>query len=495
MATVWQYSQEDGTKKFGSEFTSMDTYVAIHSQASNDILCDQFHEGSGFLTHHLAMGLSFEATIRSIDPSVTLPYWDFTIEGEAIMHANKKPSYFLEISDVLSDKWFGSVDSDNHIADGRWAHTLMPVAKDAETTQNSYGYIRSYWNNNPDPEISRHVFDVCGLEPTNKKIPNCASHFEILNSDKLGTMQLLAAGPGHGPMHVQFGGVYGGCTNAINEFFAKWHDVLHETFTPEYVEALGFDSETFEESIGFKSPRKTVVERFVISEYFHIYRSLWRSHMCSANNIGALLECPESCDQDTPFEQCQCSVPKLESGEITMDEIIPCIFAQAAYRYVNATMPVEMIEDLVKLVTTASVLEGEMLESASTADPLFWIIHPAIERLLAAKRLASVKKMGSSTFEPLLHLKKSDWLTYSYYNLKKNENQYHPEEYICTGHAPDDPALPGGISLAYTRAIGNIADSNHDGVITNWEFLVAIDPNNVDGNDYVFDNFDWSHCQ
>ena len=31
-----------------------------------------------------------------------------------------------------------------------------------------------------------------------------------------------------------------------------------------------------------------------------------------------------------------------------------------------------------------------MIESASTADVLFWMIHPAIERLLAAKRLPEV---------------------------------------------------------------------------------------------------------
>ena len=37
-----------------------------------------------------------------------------------------------------------------------------------------------------------------------------------------------------------------------------------------------------------------------------------------------------------------------------------------------------------------------MIESASTADVLFWMIHPAIERLLAAKRLPEV---GTQTQE------------------------------------------------------------------------------------------------
>ena len=82
MVTVWQYGQEEGVAKFGEKFTSIDTFVQIHSEASNDVMCDQYHEGSGFLTHHLAMAVSFEAAIRAVNPAVTLPYWDFTIEGE-----------------------------------------------------------------------------------------------------------------------------------------------------------------------------------------------------------------------------------------------------------------------------------------------------------------------------------------------------------------------------------------------------------------------------
>ena len=104
-----------------SPITSVGNFVAAHSEASNDNMCDEFHDGTGFLTHHLALTNSFEvncwplkinllqcfhcmapyltsshilflelswlllqAAVRSVDPSVTMPYWDFTIEGEAI---------------------------------------------------------------------------------------------------------------------------------------------------------------------------------------------------------------------------------------------------------------------------------------------------------------------------------------------------------------------------------------------------------------------------
>ena len=123
MAAIWIYGQADEHAKYGDCFTSIETYVAAHSLASNDIMCDQFHEGTGFLTHHLALTNSFEASLRAVHPSVTLPYWDFTIEGQKISNLNQNPSYLMKITPVFSDEWFGSVDEFNHIADPRW-HTL-----------------------------------------------------------------------------------------------------------------------------------------------------------------------------------------------------------------------------------------------------------------------------------------------------------------------------------------------------------------------------------
>jgi len=40
-------------------------------------------------------------------------------------------------------------------------------------------------------------------------------------------------------------------------------------------------------------------------------RSLWRSHMCAVDGTPGLLECPEQCAEDTPFEECTCEVKHL----------------------------------------------------------------------------------------------------------------------------------------------------------------------------------------
>jgi len=39
------------------------------------------------------------------------------------------------------------------------------------------------------------------------------------------------------------------------------------------------------------------------------------------------------------------------------------------------------------------------------------------------------------------------------------------------------------------------ADANEDGFLSNIEFYDAIDPLSGDGQTYIFDNFEWAHCE
>ena len=57
-------------------------------------------------------------------------------------------------------------------------------------------------------EVSRHLFDTCGVEPLQKHIPACSEHYAVLNASKLGSFQLLSPADGHGPMHVQVRAVH-----------------------------------------------------------------------------------------------------------------------------------------------------------------------------------------------------------------------------------------------------------------------------------------------
>lgn len=142
-ATLWKVPTEEGRLKYGERYTGMDLFVKSHAdQATGDVSCDKWHEGTGFFTHHMAQSLAFESSLRAINPAITTPYWDFTIDGEKIKHLGGGPSMLTSVSDLFTAKWFGSGDEFSHIADGRWAHAPGVMGRRTEEglklgTQNS----------------------------------------------------------------------------------------------------------------------------------------------------------------------------------------------------------------------------------------------------------------------------------------------------------------------------------------------------------------------
>ncbi len=487
---IWKYTSSEGRAKYGEKFTGIDELVEEHALASNDIKCDQFHEGSGFFTHHFAITQTFEAALRAVDPSVTLPYWDFTIEGQQIKDADETPSYFLEITPFLTDKWFGSTDENGHVQDSKFAYAKMPkVTNTSIVSPNSYGYIRSYWNNNNDEYAVRHLFDVCGVEPKNKRIPSCQTHFDIINVTSLTDFQILSPNDGHGTVHVHLGGMGGECIETYQNFTDTRSDLLDAEMTADEIMSHGYSMDEWE--WGTKGARRTMLENMVMGEYFHVYKSLWRSHMCSRDGTPNLLVCPENCDET---EECKCQVESLVNGTTDWENVYDCILSGHSQQVFNKIFPEEFIIDMVYMLSTMSSVEGEMLESSSPIDILFWVIHPTIERLLAAKRVDAYVDYGGTPIYrwPTIDGSQETWYSFSYFSLEENENAYWPEAYTCTGHDASDPALPA--SLPWLDGFEELADTDGDGIVTNWEYYIAINPNNGDGLDYVFDNFEWNHC-
>jgi len=306
----------------------------------------------------------------------------------------------------------------------------------------------------------------------------------------------LSPSDGHGPMHVQLGGVFGGCSDSYQVFESKWGEYLDSKMTNTEITEAGYEASDFNKDYGMTGQRRTIFNRSVMGEYFHIYRTLWRSHMCATDGSKALLECPETCDADSG-EDCTCSVKKLTSGETTWKNVLPCFSENSAMeKLFNGVFNQAFLEDMVNMVSTSTTMEGEMLHAGSPADILFWVIHPTIERVLGAKRMSSVTTMGSAPFakwDSSVDSDKTNWVEYSHYTIEEGENTNYPEGYHCYGHAADDRALPD--KLPYSDAIlTGGADKDADGHISNWEFYLALDPNSISSTDYVFDNFEWTHC-
>ena len=65
------------------------------------------------MTSHIAISLMFEQALQAINPSIALPYWDFTIEGTEYNWTN------FRHSSVFADDWFGSAAPRNVRQAGR----------------------------------------------------------------------------------------------------------------------------------------------------------------------------------------------------------------------------------------------------------------------------------------------------------------------------------------------------------------------------------------
>ena len=105
-----------------------------------------------------------------------------------------------------------------------------------------------------------------------------------------------------------------------------------------------------------------------------------------------------------------------------------------------------------------------MIESASTADPLFWLIHPVIERLVSAKRLPNVTSMGSLTFSKWDSISESDWLEYSYYSF--DASKFNANNIYC--HV-SEAAAPVSLKRGALAKAVHIASAHGIGAIFNYE--------------------------
>lgn len=65
----------------GQRYRSLDYFVLKHLELAADRESDKMHDGMGFLTNHLALSLEFEDAMQAVTPSLSLPYWDYTIDS------------------------------------------------------------------------------------------------------------------------------------------------------------------------------------------------------------------------------------------------------------------------------------------------------------------------------------------------------------------------------------------------------------------------------
>lgn len=453
LGVVYSVPTETGLTEYGygPKYQHISYFARKHLAGAAARDCDHWHDDAGLMVHHMSFTLELEQALQAVDPAVTVPYWDYTIDAHAY------GEHWHEQSPIFQDSWFGrarDASTAGHvIAKGRWAYT--PVMSDAgsfSNITNAFGLLRSPWNANPTPYVTRH-FKVLNLTqggyPT---FPDCGTIYQCFSSKSVAEMNECLNGDTHGPVHVMLGGQW-------HVGSTQQHAVFH--YSMERVQLL-------------------------------VFKNLWRRGFascdaaCDGNSSSCACSCDLAVDAD-PYEVL------AQAGVLhQIDQVTDRIFFDhddQTYHLQGLGADEESVQwrmILNSLCNPGHV--GELYTSNAPADPLFWPIHTSAERLLSWKRIQSHlglpdgKDFDQSWGYAHPSTTPSDTGVVCDWSGVDGESQALPtcETRTCEGHRADD-ILPSG-------------DFVGDGAsYTNQEFYDWLDPYN-EQLPYLYDNFEWDVC-
>jgi hypothetical protein len=125
---VWAL-KETGRQDGRDYLVYYDDFVAYHATAAANSTVDQCHLYGAFMIWHCLLTYEFELALRSINPNVSVPYWDWTID-----QATGSPTDSV----IFTDAYFGSANTDNEyiVDNGYVAH--FPVTKNYSEYMDEY---------------------------------------------------------------------------------------------------------------------------------------------------------------------------------------------------------------------------------------------------------------------------------------------------------------------------------------------------------------------
>ena len=454
MYTLWEYTDADGQPLYGSDYHGIVYFASMHDFNAAWQDGDHIHEGLGFLPQHIKMTNLFEKSMQTVDPSVTLPYWDFTIESTAGTSIFESPMFTPDTFGTLTkskaegdDQWSWSVDTvqDGYVPDGRWKNVKAIRNPFEEYLPSPYGFMRGPWCMNPAPKITRYP----GTVGTSYELslPSCRTYVSWLeDDDKMSFLKTADDNP-HAVAHGMIGGLFG-C------------ETLKEM-----------------QDLGYLSTDSSARAEVCMKWSFYM-KELYR---------GGVMYPRTDCSSGNTLD-----VDGLSCGFICNDDEssawITAFSAFSVKSYVPDSMGDEGWEAWRQFACNGNaykIFTGDQLESASPIDPTFWPIHPTQERLYHAKMMSGGFEETEWPSE-LCSAKNCDWVCnhakcYDYTGENTKKDYYTS---CCAGHFEDDQLLD------YTTQ-----DRSQGYGPTNAQTFLDIDPTSADYKvSYIYDNFDWDHC-
>ena len=475
MWVMWSTEEEDGKSSYGDNFHNYEYLLEFHyfNAAWQD--ADHIHEGNGFIAQHIKMDLIFEAALQAVDPSLTMPYWDYTIDRAYNLSVWESPLFTNETFGSLtlpSDKSMGWLykndDMDSAaIPDGRWKGFKAEDNTKYSKLQSGYGLMRAPWNMNPSQYITRFT-------STSKELPACSTHYTMLGYTKLSDFLGKAPYSPHGAVHIAIGGNYGcDAMDDLREAGYIYDEEAQVNLCKNYIFYL---KEFYR--MNLISPKQNCVAENADGIFSTDYDDQHCGYICNPDNTEELKSCLKgggSKPSGGPIDNIvNCVNGDLEDSILnTNDDCVPTIDEMPDAGW-------DAWYDSICEGDGYKVFGGDHLESASPADPSFWPIHPTLERLLQAKFMAG----GFYTDDTWPSDASTEYVCGHHECFDPDNGGYGAWDTCCYGHFQYDQYIDFSVGLktAYNGP-------------TNDDIFTWTNPTTTAyAMEYIYDKFDWSHC-
>lgn len=389
MLVMWTLGGAAGRAKYGPDYVSAVEFQVWHHVNAAQRDADHFHQGAGFFAQHARVTLQFEASLRALDPALSLPYWDCTIE-QAAASLGRIDSIFA--TRLWSAEWWGSMTTKDDltleadtdldvyaIGDGRFAETRVNSVVNYFSSGiyvgklgNAYGLVRAPWNTNPSPFVSRYV----ATDVSSALIPGCETHY---NATAVAPYPLhkwmwhVQFSP-HATMHSTLGG-------QLKVPASEEAAILFTKITGHAITAVTFNNIVKQHTLfrlrvlDFPSDCGGVPAAYC--------KPVCNTKLFSYREIGRQMLLTQDIDRGGTWLVFQDSYDAYEAASAA--------FLDSVEASVAAADPAD-IAALGKAYCREPGLEisGDQKDSSGALDPVFWTMHPTMERLYQYRILSGV---------------------------------------------------------------------------------------------------------
>mmetsp|Transcript_49689 Transcript_49689/g.85425 ORF Transcript_49689/g.85425 Transcript_49689/m.85425 type:complete len:436 (-) Transcript_49689:215-1522(-) len=432
---------EEGQQLYGMTFHNAKDLTIRHLAVIED--CSPWHGGANFVPTHFAFVARLEQVLQLIEPSISIPYWNYVLDSHQYGPEWAK-------SEVFSDDYFGAyTDSATGKLEGRWGS--VPIGRvtqpsELNTFHNSYGVITGEHNQDNHFFLTRST-TTCGWAFQQLTPPGCDEEQAVLEQPGFETFYQKVDGKLHAILHPLLGGAWYCDYDAVGA-----------------MEALEGDEQA-----------QLALETILISTANNWEQAYDYGFYSSPPSFGVL-------NDDSPFEEARITLKDIECSDVdTMefDEVYKHLdemsYLVSSNEYFNWFDTANFTDDgifqfknvdsikneflmraMLKILCSAGGLSPMSSPLGSSADPLFAATHSLYNRHWSYLRLAN-----------------PDW-----------DATFYEGTQTCYGFNADDVMVWQGF-------LGEEGDDLH--FYTQQELLDIFSPSNA-ALPYMHDSLDFSYC-